>query len=219
MTSGDTTVQYAVEGTPLTFSRADSLSSLESESDPAKLTAIPEEKGMQETEGTVHKEQPTSKDNRTVSFNTESEAANVATTYADVATPSSMQLSRASSVNSLESFKHHFTPIRSTYTSCATSNRASPVDSELPDSPTQQMPPNKFSDPPGRPLLGPGGQSKGDQRPPPPPPLAPKFEKPMFGDNVKSFKEEGTPLNFSTRTSLSGLTFDDDGDVATGITF
>ncbi|MCP3662147.1 MAG: hypothetical protein GY696_06565, partial [Gammaproteobacteria bacterium] len=31
----------------------------------------------------------------------------------------------------------------------------------------------------------------------------------MFSDGVKAFQEEGTPLNFSCRTSLSALTFDD----------
>ena len=217
--------RYAVEGTPLTFSRADSLSSLGSgdeDDNGGKLTAIPEsgeEKGMQETEGSSHKEQlshPT-KDNRTVSFNT--------TNYAvEVATPSSMQLSRASSIASLESYNQNFTPLRSTYTSCATSNRASPTESDLPDSPTQPMPPAKFpppvataDNPPARPPL-PASHAynmnmppfqRHPQQPIPQPPLAPKFEKPMFSDGVKAFQEEGTPLNFSCRTSLSALTFDD----------
>merc|ERR1719382_1301009 len=54
----EVTVQYAVEGTPLAFSRAESLSDLEEvevgEGEGAKLQAIPEtgeEKGMAETEG------------------------------------------------------------------------------------------------------------------------------------------------------------------------
>ena len=234
----DTTVRYAVEGTPLTFSRADSLSSLDEDemdndgvgSSGSKLTAIPEsgeEKGMAETEGSKHhKEQSTSKDNhRTVSFN------NTSTNYAaEVATPSSMQLSRASSLASLESYNQHFTPLRSTYTSCATSNRASPTESDLPDSPTQPMPPAKFP-PPSFQYQQPNGLHQHPPARPPPhqtsshgyhhpasqhlpttsqqPPLAPKFEKPMFSDNVKAFQEEGTPAVFSTRTSLSGLTFDD----------
>ena len=196
--------RYAVEGTPLTFSRADSLSSLGSgdeDDNGGKLTAIPEsgeEKGMQETEGSSHKEQlshPT-KDNRTVSFNT--------TNYAvEVATPSSMQLSRASSIASLESYNQNFTPLRSTYTSCVTSIRASPTESDLPDSPTQPMPPAKFpppvataDNPPARPPL-PASHAynmnmppfqRHPQQPIPQPPLAPKFEKPMFSDGVKAFE-------------------------------
>merc|ERR1719471_2091208 len=55
MAENDSTVAYAVEGTPLTFSRAESLSDLEDiESCDNKLSSIPEikeEKAMNETAG------------------------------------------------------------------------------------------------------------------------------------------------------------------------
>lgn len=71
--------------------------------------------------------------------------------------------------------------------------------SELPDSPTQTIPPsprhnkkfnvgkvNKISDVPYKPSV--------------------------FEDNITKFKEESTPIQFSTATSLSSLTIDDHED-------
>ena len=200
---GDSTTAYAVEGTPITFSRAESLSSLESgEVDGAgegsKLSAIPEngeEKGMQETEGSAEKERghtpPPPKDHKTVTFRG-GDNSNVNDTP--------LLFSRASSVASLDSFDQQSIP--DGYSSCdfsrATSGRVSP--SDLPDSPSQTMPssPRRMHSAPPRP-------NKNTK-----PPLAPHTEKPMFADEVRAFNEEGTPANFSARTSLSGLCLDED---------
>ncbi|XP_014283786.1 uncharacterized protein [Halyomorpha halys] len=67
--------------------------------------------------------------------------------------------------------------------------------SELPDSPTQTVPPSPRVKAP--PIL----------------PPAIEKEKPrsgIFEDSVVAFKEESTPAQFSTATSLSDLTFDDE---------
>lgn len=67
--------------------------------------------------------------------------------------------------------------------------------SELPDSPTQTVPPSPRVKAP--PVL----------------PVAIEKEKPrsgIFEDSVVAFKEESTPAQFSTATSLSDLTFDDE---------
>ena len=200
---GDSTTAYAVEGTPITFSRAESLSSLESGEvdgvgEGTKLSAIPEngeEKGMQETEGTSEKERghtpPPPKDHKTVTFRGGDNSN---------ANDTPLLFSRASSVASLDSFDQQSIP--DGYSSCdfsrATSGRVSP--SDLPDSPSQTMPssPRRMHTAPPRP-------NKNTK-----PPLAPQMGKPMFADEVHAFNEEGTPANFSTRTSLSGLCLDEE---------
>ncbi|XP_073984171.1 uncharacterized protein isoform X3 [Rhodnius prolixus] len=68
--------------------------------------------------------------------------------------------------------------------------------SEVPDSPTQTVPPSpKVKAPP--PLPAPVEREKTDSAG-------------VFDDSVVAFKEESTPAQFSTATSLSDLTFDDD---------
>jgi len=42
------------------------------------------------------------------------------------------------------------------------------------------------------------------------PPLAALHKKPVFDDGMRSYQEEGTPAVFSTRTSLSGLEFQEE---------
>ena len=82
----------------------------------------------------------------------------------------------------------------------ATSGRVSP--SDLPDSPSQTMPTSPR----------PGG-SRAPPRPskaPSVPPLAPAHQKSVYADVVTSYQEEGTPAVFSTRTSLSGLDFEEE---------
>ena len=143
----EVTVQYAVEGTPLAFSRAESLSDLEEvevgEGEGAKLQAIPEtgeEKGMAETEGEKReaeggsKTPPAPQMPKTVKFCGAAEVRS-----APHETP--LMFSRASSVASLDSFDHEGS-LHDGYSSYeasrATSGRVSP--SDLPDSPSQTMP-------------------------------------------------------------------------------
>jgi adenomatosis polyposis coli protein len=199
----EVTVQYAVEGTPLAFSRAESLSDLEleaGEGEGAKLQAIPEtgeEKGMAETEGEKSEEGPSKMPpprEKTVTFCGSAEVQS-----APQETP--MMFSRASSVASLDSFEHEGS-LQDGYSSYeasrATSGRVSP--SDLPDSPSQTMPASP------RPRPGP----KRPAPPPSAPPLAPAHQKSVYADVVMSYQEEGTPAVFSTRTSLSGLEFEDE---------
>ena len=205
----EVTVQYAVEGTPLAFSRAESLSDLEEvevgEGEGAKLQAIPEtgeEKGMAETEGEKReceggiKTPPAPHLPKTVKFCGAAEVRS-----APQETP--LMFSRASSVASLDSFDHDGS-LQDGYSSYeasrATSGRVSP--SDLPDSPSQTMPTSPR----------PGG-SRLPPRPaktPSVPPLAPAHQKSVYADVVMSFQEEGTPAVFSTRTSLSGLDFEEE---------
>ena len=200
----EVTVQYAVEGTPLAFSRAESLSDLEEvevgEGEGAKLQAIPEtgeEKGMAETEGEKREAEGGSKTPpppqmpKTVKFCGAAEVRS-----APQETP--LMFSRASSVASLDSFDHEGS-LHDGYSSYeasrATSGRVSP--SDLPDSPSQTMPTSPR----------PGG-SRAPPRPskaPSVPPLAPAHQKSVYADVVTSYQMDGTPAVFSTCTSLSGL--------------
>ena len=206
----DSTMQYAVEGTPLVFSRAESLSDLE-EADETKLAAIPEtkeEKAMTETAGEKREESktPPVKDIKTVKFMGETGVVGGQSSQRNLQpheTP--MMFSRASSIASLDSFDQQSThdEYSSYEASRATSGRVSP--SHLPDSPSQTMP--------GSPGLG--GKESSKPVTSSQPPLAALHKKPVFDDGMRSYQEEGTPAVFSTRTSLSGLEFEED-EIAAG---
>ena len=201
----DSTMQYAVEGTPLVFSRAESLSDLE-EVDDTKLAAIPEtkeEKAMTETAGEKGAESktPPVKDTKTVKFLGETGVEGGQSSqrvHQPHETP--MMFSRASSIASLDSFDQQSThdEYSSYEASRATSGRVSP--SHLPDSPSQTMP--------GSPRVG--GKETSKVVTTSQPPLAALHKKPVFDDGMRSYQEEGTPAVFSTRTSLSGLEFEEE---------
>lgn len=103
-----------------------------------------------------------------------------------------LMFSRSSSLASLDSIEQH--SIHDDHSSVVsdlrlTSGIVSP--SELPDSPTQTVPQSpKFP-----------STSKVTHR---------KQNKSVFEDNLTKFKEESTPVQFSTATSLSSLTIDDE---------
>ena len=212
MAENDTTVAYAVEGTPLTFSRAESLSDLEDiESCDNKLSSIPEikeEKAMNETAGEkreVSKTPPLpSKDSgKTVTFRGAEGESSHHQSHLRNPHETPMMFSRASSIASLDSFDQG--SVNDDYSSYeasrATSGRVSP--SHLPDSPSQTMP--------GTPRNPQVTKDAGKQvKSSGPPPLAALHKKPMFDDGVKSYQVEGTPAILSTRTSLSGLEFEED---------
>ena len=204
----DTTVAYAVEGTPGVFSRAESLSDLEDIDDmDNKLTSIPEtkeEKAMNETAGEKRESViktpplPAAKDaTKTVTF------SSADTGHSGHRNPheTPMMFSRASSIASLDSFDQH--SVNDDYSSYeasrATSGRVSP--SHLPDSPSQTMP--------GTPRQ-PRSAKELAEKSAGPPPLAALHKKPMFDDGMRSYQVEGTPAIMSTRTSLSGLEFDEE---------
>jgi len=201
----DSTVAYAVEGTPLTFSRAESLSDLEGEGEregeasKLTLTVIPEqreEKAMTETAGEKREQSktPPLKDVKTVTFRPSVAGEGGAAGPGRNPHETPLMFSRASSIASLDSFEQQ--SVQDGYSSYeasrATSGRVSP--SDLPDSPSQTMP------------ASPGPQPRPTQ--PVVPPLAARHKVPVFEDGVKNYQEEGTPAVFSTRTSLSGLEFD-----------
>lgn len=80
--------------------------------------------------------------------------------------------------------------------------------SELPDSPTQTVPPSPK--PRKTPIEFPTTSKprlSADNRPQAAPRTVVKPS--VFEDNVTKFKEESTPIQFSTATSLSSLTIDD----------
>merc|ERR1711994_76457 len=114
-----------------------------------------------------------------------------------------MMFSRASSIASLDSFDQQSThdEYSSYEASRATSGRVSP--SHLPDSPSQTMPGTPRHPPPAKDPAKAAAKAG-------PPPLAALHKKPMFEDGVKNYQVEGTPAVLSTRTSLSGLEFEED---------
>lgn len=87
--------------------------------------------------------------------------------------------------------------------------------SELPDSPTQTVPPSP-KQPKGpmefpsssRTLMGSLQRTPADGKSQPSLPRVPTKPS-VFEDNITKFKEESTPIEFSTATSLSSLTIDD----------
>merc|ERR1719471_2409980 len=189
MAENDSTVAYAVEGTPLTFSRAESLSDLEDiESCDNKLSSIPEikeEKAMNETAGEkreVSKTPPLpSKDSgKTVTFRGAEGESSHHQSHLRNPHETPMMFSRASSIASLDSFDQG--SVNDDYSSYeasrATSGRVSP--SHLPDSPSQTMP--------GSPRQP--GKTEKNSKSSGPPPLAALHKKPMFEDGVKSYQVE-----------------------------
>ena len=206
----DSTVAYAVEGTPMVFSRAESLSDLEDieSCDNKPLTAISEnkeEKAMNETAGEKREESktpplPSKEASKTVTFSGQTGHQDSSQHQLRNPHETPMMFSRASSIASLDSFDQQ--SVNDDYSSYeasrATSGRVSP--SHLPDSPSQTMP--------GSPRQP--GKTEKNSKSSGPPPLAALHKKPMFEDGVKSYQVEGTPAILSTRTSLSGLEFEED---------
>lgn len=92
----------------------------------------------------------------------------------------------------------------------ATSGRVSP--SDLPDSPSQTMPTSPrrsrrkpLQQQPQLTKLSPAVRPIAAARPTPPQTITEEDN-----DGVRTYEEEGTPAQFSERTSLSNLTFDDE---------
>ncbi|XP_049821338.1 adenomatous polyposis coli homolog [Aethina tumida] len=202
-------INYCEEGTPGYFSRVSSFGSLNSI--PANETLkdeVKEEAYMEPEveEKTVEKQVKNSTEVKVVKFE---QTVN----YAEQ-TP--LMFSRSSSLESLGSIEQHsIHDDRSSVVSDLsrlTSGIVSP--SELPDSPTQTVPPSpkprKVS--PEFPFNS-KSRPGGDMRPQPVPR---NISKPsVFEDHCTKFKEESTPVQFSTATSLSSLTIDDQDELTT----
>ncbi|XP_060525478.1 adenomatous polyposis coli protein-like isoform X2 [Cylas formicarius] len=180
--SPDKPVNYCEEGTPGYFSRVSSFGSLNS---------IPVKKEEEEEE----EEEPSKK----VAKAPESKAVkfDAAVGYAEE-TP--LMFSRSSSLASLDSIEQHsIHDDRSSVVSDfsrLTSGVVSP--SELPDSPTQMVPPSPKA-----------STSKPSRR------IQRSDKTSVFEDRTTGFKEESMPAQFSTATSLSSLTIDDHREVET----
>ncbi|CAH1989415.1 unnamed protein product [Acanthoscelides obtectus] len=186
-------VNYAEEGTPGYFSRVSSFGSLNEMKNESKDA----DKTIVEAADDKNEEKPALK-----ATTTETKAVKFEQ-VADCAEETPLMFSRSSSLASLDSVEQHsihddISSVISDF-SRLTSGIVSP--SELPDSPTQTVPP---SPKPRKTSMEFPSTSRIRQRVPRPPPKPSIFE-----DNVTKFKEESTPIQFSTATSLSSLTIDD----------
>ncbi|XP_076299236.1 uncharacterized protein LOC143218119 [Lasioglossum baleicum] len=208
----DTVKTYCTEGTPyetpFNFSTATSMSDLRLKADRNGATATVNELRISNesdspTEGKSNS-RVVDKEGKMVTFSRQD-------FYAEQ-TP--LMFSRCSSLGSLSGFEQHSihddrSSIVSDF-SRRTSGVVSP--SELPDSPTQTIPPSprnhksqctdfisKIPEEAVRPSVRHLSYSKCN---------APRTS--VFEDDIATFKEESTPIEFSTATSLSSLTIDDD---------
>nr|CAD7591479.1 unnamed protein product [Timema genevievae] len=234
-------VMYCEEGTPGSFSRVSSLSSLNSlpvhhtdtnrgkgavsVSQEAVQPASEESKEELDGAGSTGETAPApneglKEDSRVADREGKVVTFGGADHYAEE-TP--LMFSRCSSLGSLSSFEQHSihddrSSVISDF-SRRTSGIVSP--SELPDSPTQTVPPSpRHSKPPVeftsrlpadtgvvRALPVPAAR-----HPVPGSSSAPKAS--VFEDDVTAFKEEDTPIEFSRTTSLSSLTIDDEPKIS-----
>ncbi|XP_054281505.1 adenomatous polyposis coli homolog isoform X2 [Macrosteles quadrilineatus] len=176
---------YCTEGTPYNFSTATSLSDLCTQD--AANKSVETKSGAISPVGSL-----THEDNMNINNVPTSNQAKEETREGKVVTfETPLMFSRCSSLGSLSSVEppDDRSSVVSEF-SRMTSGMVSP--SELPDSPTQTVPPSPHS-----------------IKPPVPIP-APAKPVSVFEERVSVFKEESTPVQFSTATSLSDLTFDDE---------
>ncbi|CAH0552603.1 unnamed protein product [Brassicogethes aeneus] len=196
-------INYCEEGTPGYFSRVSSFGSLNSIPVNETLKDVKEETSLEPevVEKTIVEKQvfKSPAESKVVKFEQQ-------VNYAEE-TP--LMFSRSSSLASLDSIEQHsIHDDRSSVVSDLsrlTSGIVSP--SDLPDSPTQTVPPSPK--PRKIPIEFPSSSKLrlNDARPQPAPRNLPKPS--VFEDNCTKFKEESTPVQFSTATSLSSLTIDD----------
>nr|XP_018914919.1 PREDICTED: adenomatous polyposis coli homolog isoform X3 [Bemisia tabaci] len=177
---------YCTEGTPCNISSATSVTDLRPSATDGK--GIDEEK-----EVCTHTSPAESL--HSIPNHPESQTPNDINDGKNMIMETPLMFSRASSLDSVSTPPDHPDDRSSVVSefSRITSGMISP--SELPDSPTQTIPPSPQSLKPPTSI----------------PSLLPKpISHSVFEDTVASFKDENTPIQFSTATSLSSLTFDDD---------
>ncbi|XP_022105607.1 adenomatous polyposis coli protein-like isoform X2 [Acanthaster planci] len=200
--------RYCVEDTPVVFSRCSSLSSLDSNEADHHLDHQ-EEDGIhskQDNEGHPKDSECDEQDGDQRRENQQEGTGNEPI-ESGLQTPASMNqiqdtpliFSRCSSVSSLSSFEVQ--SICDDHSSCySDSRRASEVvsPSDLPDSPSQTMPPSPRR---GRKQVS----AQTSSCDPETVGVLPECE-----ENLVTYATEGTPADFSCATSLSGLTIDDE---------
>lgn len=204
--SPEKTINYCVEGTPGNFSRNDSLSDLEEGNHSPKVpiissqpstSKIPPPLLIKKEIGSIEKESVAATP-KSVTFVT------------NLADETPLMFSRTSSMGSIDSVEQQGFDDKSSVVSDF-SRLASGVisPSELPDSPTQSIPQS-----PSRSQMRVNQVSKNI-----PTTQAPTHEREIIGaeaaeDSVNTFHVENTPAVFSSRTSLSNLSFDDEPKIS-----
>lgn len=189
-------VTYCEEGTPGYFSRVSSLSSLAAFS---TNDGVKENDQSEKAAGTSAMK-PT---NKMSSSPGETKVVKFELNYAEE-TP--LMFSRSSSLASLDSIEQH--SIRDDRSSVIsdfsrrTSGMVSP--SELPDSPTQMVPPSPKT---AKTVAFTMERNRSDEDKSFNHRIIPKPT--VFDDKMMKFKDENTPIHFSAATSLSSLTIDD----------
>lgn len=206
--SPEKTVNYCVEGTPGNFSRNDSLSDLEEMSHSPRVPKIEHNSNLPSTSKIpppllIKKEIVNSEKESIVA------TPKSVTFVSNLAEETPMMFSRSSSFGSIDSAEHACVDDKSSVFSDF-SRLASGIisPSELPDSPTQSIPQS-----PSR------SHTRINQQPKNIPiirtPLPATREIVGAEDSVNTFNVENTPAVFSSRTSLSNLSFDDEPKIST----
>lgn len=205
--SPEKTVNYCVEGTPGDFSRNDSLSDLEEASHSPRVPKI-------SSQPSTSKIPPPLLIKKEVGSEKESVAATPksVTFVTNIADETPLMFSRTSSMGSIDSAEQGFDDKSSVVSdfSRLASGVISP--SELPDSPTQSVPQS-----PSRSQMRVNQSSSKNNLPTI---CAPTHEREAtYGaeaaeDSVNMFHVENTPAVFSSRTSLSNLSFDDEPKIS-----
>jgi adenomatosis polyposis coli protein len=209
--SPEKTVNYCVEGTPGNFSRNDSLSDLEEAHTPPEVKSQDKVPGPSKSTISSTKIPPPLSIRREPASEKESIAATPkSVTFVNLADETPLMFSRTSSMGSLSSAEpacehDDKSSVVSDFSRLA-SGIMSP--SELPDSPTQSIPQS-----PSR------VHAKSAQRNVPII-RTPAITREIIGaeaaeDCTNMFHVENTPAVFSSRTSLSNLSFDDEPKIST----
>ncbi|KAL7051415.1 hypothetical protein ACKWTF_004457 [Chironomus riparius] len=208
--SPEKTVNYCVEGTPGNFSRNDSLSDLEEASRTPPIIST-SSKSIPNKSSIASKIPPPLTIKKESVGEKESVAATPkSVTFVNLAEETPLMFSRTSSMGSLSSAEPTCIDDKSSVVSDF-SRLASGVmsPSDLPDSPTQSVP-----------------QSPSSRQPKPAPRNIPVIKTPLpatreiigaeaADDSTNMFNVENTPAVFSSRTSLSNLSFDDEPKIST----
>jgi adenomatosis polyposis coli protein len=204
------TINYCVEGTPGIFSRNDSLSDLEEASRTPPIN---------KTANASTSQASTSKPIETPSCMIKKDSVSATpksvnkVTFGNLADETPLMFSRTSSINSLSSAEHGCDDKSSVVSDFSRLASGIMSPSELPDSPTQSMPQS-----PSRAQM----KSSLPQRniPAIKAPAISSMNREIIGaeaaeDSTNTFNVENTPAVFSTRTSLSNLSFDDEPKIST----
>lgn len=205
--SPEKTVNYCVEGTPGDFSRNDSLSDLEEAGHSPRVPKITSQPSTSKIPPPLLIKKEVNSEKESVAATPKS--VTFVTNLADETHETPLMFSRTSSMGSIDSAEHAFDDKDSVVSdfSRLASGVISP--SELPDSPTQSIPQS-----PTRSHCH-ATKSNPVTRGAP----ASSHERQIIGaeaaeDSVNTFNVENTPAVFSSRTSLSNLSFDDEPKIS-----